>query len=137
MTVRSVIKGVGSALPERRIDNEELAETVDTTDAWIVERTGIRSRYVAGEGDFPALGEAAEARLRRFIDLGGLIVFDCADGGSDRFIDAMVLHGDAEAIRRGLRAHFDAGATHLCIQPVHEDGDLTARDRTLATLADT
>jgi probable F420-dependent oxidoreductase len=58
-------------------------------------------------------------------------------GGSDRFIDAMVLHGDAEAIRRGLRAHFDAGATHVCIQPVHEDGDFAARDRTLATLADT
>jgi probable F420-dependent oxidoreductase len=58
-------------------------------------------------------------------------------GGSDRFIDAMVLHGDAEAIKRGLRAHFDAGATHVCIQPVHEDGDFASRDRMLAALADT
>jgi probable F420-dependent oxidoreductase len=58
-------------------------------------------------------------------------------GGSDRFIDAMVLHGDAEAVRRGLRAHFDAGATHVCVQPVHADGDVTARDRMLAALADT
>ena len=54
MTVRSVIAGVGSALPKRRIDNEELAGTVDTSDAWIVERTGIRSRYVAGEGETTA-----------------------------------------------------------------------------------
>jgi 3-oxoacyl-[acyl-carrier-protein] synthase-3 len=54
MTVRSVIAGVGSALPRRRIDNAELAATVDTSDAWIVERTGIRSRYVAGEGETTA-----------------------------------------------------------------------------------
>jgi 3-oxoacyl-[acyl-carrier-protein] synthase-3 len=54
MTLRSVIAGVGSALPKRRIDNEELAKTVDTSDAWIVERTGIRSRYVAGEGETTA-----------------------------------------------------------------------------------
>jgi 3-oxoacyl-[acyl-carrier-protein] synthase-3 len=54
MTRRSVILGVGSALPSRRVDNEELAKTVDTSDQWIVERTGIRSRYVAGEGETTA-----------------------------------------------------------------------------------
>ena len=58
-------------------------------------------------------------------------------GGSDRFIDAMVLHGDAETIRRGLRAHFDAGATHVCLQPVHEEGNTAARDAMIRTLADT
>jgi probable F420-dependent oxidoreductase len=62
---------------------------------------------------------------------------ELADGGSDRFIDAMVLWGDAETIRRGLRAHFTAGATHVCLQPVHADGDFAARDRMLAALADT
>lgn len=67
----------------------------------------------------------------------GFTEADLADGGSDRFIDAMVLHGDAETIKRGLRAHFDAGATHVCIQPVHEDGAFAARERTLAALADT
>jgi 3-oxoacyl-[acyl-carrier-protein] synthase-3 len=51
VTLRSVIQGVGSALPKRRMDNDELAQTVDTSDQWIVERTGIRSRYVAGEGE--------------------------------------------------------------------------------------
>ena len=62
---------------------------------------------------------------------------DLADGGSDRFIDAMVLWGDAETIKKGLRAHFTAGATHVCLQPVHNDGDFAARDRMLAALADT
>ena len=51
MTRRSVILGSGSALPERRMDNAELAEQVDTSDEWIVERTGIRSRYIAGDGE--------------------------------------------------------------------------------------
>jgi probable F420-dependent oxidoreductase len=62
---------------------------------------------------------------------------DLADGGSDHFIDAMVLWGDAETIKKGLRAHFTAGATHVCLQPVHDDGDFIARDRMLAALADT
>jgi len=67
----------------------------------------------------------------------GFTEADLADGGSDAFIDAMVLWGDAEAIKRGLRAHFAAGATHVCLQPVHADGDFAARDRMLAALADT
>jgi probable F420-dependent oxidoreductase len=62
---------------------------------------------------------------------------DFADGGSDRFIDAMMLWGDAETVKAGLRKHFAAGATHLCIQPVHPEGDTAARDRILAALADT
>ncbi len=49
--IRSVVKGTGSALPERMVSNDELAKTVDTNDEWIVERTGIRSRYIAGEGE--------------------------------------------------------------------------------------
>ena len=48
MSVRSVIIGTGSALPIRRVSNAELAERVDTTDDWIVERTGIRFRHIAG-----------------------------------------------------------------------------------------
>jgi hypothetical protein len=39
--------------------------------------------YVAGEGAFPDLGTKAEAALRRFVDLGGMLVFDAADGGTD------------------------------------------------------
>jgi 3-oxoacyl-[acyl-carrier-protein] synthase III len=51
---RSVVLGVGSALPRREVTNEELAKSVDTSDEWIVERTGIRSRYVASEGETTA-----------------------------------------------------------------------------------
>jgi alkanesulfonate monooxygenase SsuD/methylene tetrahydromethanopterin reductase-like flavin-dependent oxidoreductase (luciferase family) len=65
----------------------------------------------------------------------GFTEADFADGGSDRFLDAMVLWGDAETIARGLRAHFEAGADHVCIQPVHAEGDKEALDRTLAALA--
>jgi 3-oxoacyl-[acyl-carrier-protein] synthase-3 len=46
--IRSIITGTGSALPVHRVSNAELAETVDTSDEWIVERTGIRFRHIAG-----------------------------------------------------------------------------------------
>ena len=62
---------------------------------------------------------------------------DLANGGSDSFIDQMVLWGTADQVRAGLRAHFAAGATHVAIQPVHADGDIAARDHILTTLADT
>src|SRR5207342_3552290 len=54
MTLRSVVKGTGSALPDRRVDNAELADLVETSDEWIVERTGIRSRYIAADGETTA-----------------------------------------------------------------------------------
>lgn len=66
----------------------------------------------------------------------GFTEAELADGGSDRFVDAMVLSGDAEAVKRGLRAHFEAGATHVCLQPVTEDGDTRHRDAMLEALAD-
>ena len=49
-----MITGTGSALPARRVSNAELAERVDTSDAWIVERTGIRFRHIAGPGETTA-----------------------------------------------------------------------------------
>jgi 3-oxoacyl-[acyl-carrier-protein] synthase-3 len=48
---RAAVFGTGSALPVRRVSNAELAETVDTSDDWIVERSGIRFRHIAGEGE--------------------------------------------------------------------------------------
>jgi 3-oxoacyl-[acyl-carrier-protein] synthase-3 len=74
MTLRSVIKGTGSALPARRVDNEEMATLVDTTDEWIVERTGIRARYIAGEGETTA--SLATEACRRALDAAGLIPAD-------------------------------------------------------------
>ena len=74
MTRRSVIGGTGSALPARCVTNAELAERVDTTDEWIVERTGIRQRYIAGQGETTAT-LAAEA-ARNAIAAAGLTAAD-------------------------------------------------------------
>ena len=65
MTRRAAILGTGSALPKRRVSNDELAAQVDTSDEWIVERTGIRFRHIAGEGETTATlaTDAARAAL--------------------------------------------------------------------------
>lgn len=60
---RSVLIGTGSALPKRALGNEELARQVDTSDEWIVERTGIRNRYVADESETTA-SLATDAALK-------------------------------------------------------------------------
>ncbi|MDE0993037.1 MAG: ketoacyl-ACP synthase III [Rhodospirillales bacterium] len=52
MTRRSKILGCGSYLPERILTNAELAKTLDTSDEWIVERSGIRQRHIASDGQF-------------------------------------------------------------------------------------
>ncbi|QIQ85647.1 beta-ketoacyl-ACP synthase III [Erythrobacter sp.] len=61
----SRLLGSGSALPRRVVTNDELAAKVDTSDEWIVERTGIRQRYIAGEGETTATlaTDAARAAL--------------------------------------------------------------------------
>jgi len=50
--IRSVVQGCGAYLPERLVTNEELARTVETSDEWIQQRTGIRQRHIAAEGEF-------------------------------------------------------------------------------------
>jgi len=67
---RSVLLGTGSALPERAVSNAELAKTVDTSDQWIVERTGIRNRHIAGEGE--TTGTLAILAARRALEAAGL-----------------------------------------------------------------
>jgi 3-oxoacyl-[acyl-carrier-protein] synthase III len=62
MTRRAAILGTGSALPKRRVSNQELAEQVDTTDEWIVERTGIRFRHIAGDDETTSTLATAAAR---------------------------------------------------------------------------
>jgi 3-oxoacyl-[acyl-carrier-protein] synthase III len=52
VTIRSVVLGCGSYLPRQILTNAELARRVDTSDEWIVQRTGIRQRHVAAEGEF-------------------------------------------------------------------------------------
>jgi 3-oxoacyl-[acyl-carrier-protein] synthase-3 len=50
--IRSVVQGCGSYLPERVLTNDDLAKKLDTSDEWIAQRTGIRQRHIAAEGEF-------------------------------------------------------------------------------------
>ncbi|MCV0348574.1 MAG: ketoacyl-ACP synthase III [Nitratireductor sp.] len=72
--IRSVVRGIGSALPRRIMKNAEFEKLVDTTDEWIVQRTGIRQRHIASEDETTAsLGEAA---ARAALDSAGLTADD-------------------------------------------------------------
>ena len=74
MSLRSVVSGTGSALPRRMVTNEELAATVDTSDEWIVERTGIRARYIASDGE--TTGTLATEAARRALEAAGVEASD-------------------------------------------------------------
>lgn len=74
MRRHSVIAGTGSALPVRCVTNAELAQRVDTSDEWIVERTGIRQRHIAGLGETTATLAADAARAA--IEASGLAPTD-------------------------------------------------------------
>jgi len=50
--IRSVVQGCGSYLPKRIVTNDELAKKMDTSDEWIQQRTGIRQRHIAADGEF-------------------------------------------------------------------------------------
>jgi 3-oxoacyl-[acyl-carrier-protein] synthase-3 len=67
--LRVAVTGWGMAVPERRVTNFDLARTVDTNDAWITERTGIKERRIAGEGESTAT-LAIEAGLAAIKDAG-------------------------------------------------------------------
>lgn len=71
---RAVIIGTGSALPRRYVTNAELAEMVDTSDEWIVERTGIHGRYIAGDGETTA--SLASEAARNAIEAAGITPAD-------------------------------------------------------------
>ncbi len=60
---RTIIKSVGGYLPERIMTNDELATMVDTSDEWITERTGIKQRHVAAEGEFTSDLALAAAKI--------------------------------------------------------------------------
>jgi len=66
---RAVIKGVGSYLPEKVVTNDDLAKTVDTSDEWIRERTGIHQRHIAAEGELTS-DLAIQAAQRALADAG-------------------------------------------------------------------
>lgn len=67
---RSVLIGTGSALPRRALGNEELAQRVDTSDEWIVERTGIRNRHIADKDE--TTSSLATDAARKAIEAAGI-----------------------------------------------------------------
>ena len=89
--IRSVIRGVGAHLPKRVMTNDDLSRLVDTTDAWIRERTGIEERHIAEEGELTSdLGIAAsrQALVRAGIDPVDIDLVVCATSTPDRTFPA-------------------------------------------------
>lgn len=67
---RARFAGIGACLPDRILTNDELSSMVDTSDSWIRERTGIRQRHLAAEGE--TTSDLAERAARRALDQAGL-----------------------------------------------------------------
>ncbi|HSS58690.1 MAG TPA: TIGR03620 family F420-dependent LLM class oxidoreductase [Solirubrobacteraceae bacterium] len=87
--------------------------------AVVVERDDETARAIAREYAALYLGLSNyTSNLLRF----GFAERDVADGGSDRLIDAVVPHGSAEAVAEAVRAHLDAGAGHVALQPLGHGG---------------
>ncbi len=62
MAIRSILAGVGAYLPERIVSNDELSRTIETSDEWIRERTGIAQRHIAGPHETAAFMATAASR---------------------------------------------------------------------------
>jgi 3-oxoacyl-[acyl-carrier-protein] synthase-3 len=86
-----VVRGVGAALPKKRMTNDDLALMLDTTDDWIVERTGIKARHIASDDETTSsLGVAAakQALVRSGIDPVDIDLVICATATPDRTFPA-------------------------------------------------
>jgi 3-oxoacyl-[acyl-carrier-protein] synthase-3 len=89
--IRSRVIGCGSYLPSNVVTNDDLAQRVDTSDAWIRERTGIAQRYIAVDGEKTsdlALGAARAALIDAGIDAGELDMIICATTTPDESFPA-------------------------------------------------
>ena len=101
---------------------QKICLTTDSTQAKAIAAEGL-ARYLA-------LPNYRNNWLRL-----GFTEEDLSGQGSDRFLDAMVASGNADAIQTRLKAHFDAGASHVCIQPLNPDGSATPDWNALEALA--
>lgn len=103
-TIRSVVLGCGSYLPEQILTNAELAGRIDTSDEWIVQRTGIRQRHIAAPGEFTshlAIKAAQAALANAGIDAQSIDLIVLATSTPDNTFPAT-----AVAVQNGL------GITH-------------------------
>lgn len=106
MTIRSVVLGCGSYLPQRVVTNAELASRIDTSDEWIVQRTGIRERHVAADGEFTshlALNAARAALAAGDVDPQSIELIVLATSTPDNTFPAT-----AVAVQNGLGIHHGA-----------------------------
>ncbi|MGE8103544.1 beta-ketoacyl-ACP synthase III [Allorhizobium sp. NPDC080224] len=93
--IRSVVRGFGAALPKRVMTNADLESQVETSDEWIVQRTGIKQRYIAGEGETTAsLGAAAaqEALDRAGMTAADIDLIICATSTPDNTFPATAVN---------------------------------------------
>ncbi len=100
MTVRSVVLGCGSYLPQRILTNAELAARIETSDDWIVQRTGIRERHIAADGEFTshiAINAAQAALENAGIDAQSIELIVLATSTPDNTFPAT-----AVAVQHGL-----------------------------------
>jgi probable F420-dependent oxidoreductase len=100
--------------------------------------------WVLLETDPAAARRTAREALSRYLQLENYVNSwrrqgfgddDLAGGGSQRFLDAMVAWGSEAAIRTRIQAHWDAGADHVCIQPIGPQGSRQVDERILELLA--
>ncbi len=87
--------------------------------ACVVDTDPVRAKAVAR--DYAKLYLGLRNYTKNLLDFG-FTERDLADGGSDRLIDAIIPQGSAEQIGEVARAHLDAGADHVCLQPLGEEG---------------
>jgi probable F420-dependent oxidoreductase len=99
--------------------------------------------WVLLETDPAAARRAAREALSRYLQLENYVNSwrregfgddDLAGGGSERFLDAMVAWGDERAIRARIQEHWDAGADHVCIQPINLHGSRQIADERVLDL---
>ena len=106
MTIRSVVLGCGSYLPQRVVTNAELASRIETSDDWIVQRTGIRERHVAAEGEFTshlAINAARAALAAADVDPQSIDLIVLGTSTPDNTFPAT-----AVAVQDGLGIHHGA-----------------------------
>jgi len=100
VTLRSVVLGCGSYLPQQILTNAELAARIDTSDEWIVQRTGIRERHIAADGEFTshlAINAAKAALANAGIDAQAIDLIVLATSTPDNTFPAT-----AVAVQNGL-----------------------------------
>jgi 3-oxoacyl-[acyl-carrier-protein] synthase III len=103
---RSVVLGCGSYLPQKVLTNAELAARIDTSDEWIVQRTGIRQRHIAAEGEFTshlAINAARAALEHAGLDAQAIDLIVLATSTPDNTFPAT-----AVAVQDGLGIHHGA-----------------------------